>query len=96
MLASPRGGIDKPECLAKIHLCMARRVGQRYKHLLRTASRLPNIIRDDCDPAGEPVLIPETFKYSLRRVTLLFDQPFVVRQNLIDDPGETVELWARR
>ena len=69
---------------------------QRRKHLalLRTSS--PNVVPNDGDHARVAVRIAKLLKNPLRGMPLLSRSPFIRRLDLIDDPGNRVQLRARR
>jgi len=87
---------DDPQRLTKIYLSMTRGVVQWNEYLLRPAFLLSNIIRDNRQLSGEPMLVAQSFKYPLRRVALLLDNPLIVFKDLIDNRGKTVQLRADR
>ena len=87
---------DHTERLTEVHLCMTRRMRQRDKHLPRPPLLLAHIIRDDGDTARETMLIPKPGMNAPGRVTLLLDEPFIVFENLIDDPNESIQLRTNR
>jgi hypothetical protein len=82
--------------LAKIYLCMARRVAQRYEHLPRSPPPLADIIGDNGDAAGEAVFIAKTLINPLRSVPLLLDPGFVLFKDLVDDPHKRIKLGTNR
>jgi hypothetical protein len=53
-----------------------------------------DVILHDRDAPSKAMFITQTFKYPLRRVSLLFGKQFVRFKNLIDDPGKTIQLRA--
>ena len=71
--------------LTKIHLGVAGSMNQRYKYLTGPPLLLTHVIRDNGNPAGEPVLIAQLLEDPLGSVALLLDDPFVVFQDLIDN-----------
>ena len=87
---------DDTQRLTKIDLGMTRRVGQRNEYLLRLTSLLADIICDDGELPGEPVLVTQSLKYALRRMPLLLDHPFIVFKDLIDNRGKTIQLRTYR
>jgi hypothetical protein len=71
-------------------------VPQRHKHLALLQTSPPNVVPNDGDPAGIPVLVAKPIKDPLCSMPLLSRPPLIRRQDLVDDPGEPVQLWARR
>ena len=57
--------------LAKVRLSMARRMGQRHKHLTPTKAPFPNVILHDGLFAREAMFVAKALEYTLRRVVLL-------------------------
>ena len=70
---------DHADGLAEIDLRVPRRVRERHEHLPRPPLLLPDVVGDDGDAAGEPVLVSAA-RRPLRRVTLLLQLAFVVFQ----------------
>jgi hypothetical protein len=87
---------DHADGLAEIDLRVPRRVRERHEHLPRPPLLLPDVVGDDGDAAGEPVLVSQPLVDPLRRVTLLLQLAFVVFQDLVDDADERIELRSRR
>ena len=90
---------DDHQCLAKVALGVARRMGQGHEHLLRPAAMLPHVVLDDGVLAAEPMLVPESLEDPLGGVALLPGTPEVVYQDLVDDASEGLILslskgWA--
>ena len=84
---------DDAEGLAKIHLSVTRRVGQRHKHFLRPLPLRRHVILDDGDAASEPMLVPQTLEYPLRRMLLLLGLRLVLFKNAVDDRDKRPKLW---
>ena len=80
---------------AKVRLGLARRMGQRYEHLALTTTPFSHVILDDGVAARKAVLVAETIKDPLRRVTLLAVNRAVIGQNTLDDRRERIQLRAR-
>ncbi len=87
---------DHTQSFAKIHLCMPRRMAQRNKDLFRPAFLLTHIIRNNRDPAREPMLVAQSGMNALRGMALLLDPGSVLFEDLVDDRNERVELRADR
>jgi len=87
---------DHAERLTEIHLRVPRRVRERYENLAVPPLLLPDVVGDNGDAAGEPVLVPQPLEDPLRRVPLLLQLAFVVFQDLVDDRDEGVELRPDR
>jgi hypothetical protein len=88
--------VNHTKRLAKINLSMARQVSKWDKHFPRPPLLLANVIRDDSDAAGKTVLVPKPGMDAFGSVPLLFDNSFVVFQDLIDNRNEWVKLRADR
>jgi hypothetical protein len=84
---------DYAEGLAKINLCMAWPMRQRHKHLFSAPLLLTHVIRHRREAACIPILITQSFKNALRRVTLFFDQGLVGAQYLVNETNITVKRW---
>ena len=69
---------------------------QRHEDLAGPALLLPHIVGDNGNPAGETVLIPKPGVDAFGGVSLLFDNPFVVFEDLIDNRNERIKLRADR
>ena len=67
-------------------------VGQRDEHLLNPPPVLPDVVLVCGVSAGEPVLVPEPLKDSLRRVALLPGDLRVCFQDGVNHPGEGLKL----
>ena len=61
--------------LAEVRLSMARRMGQRHKHLTPTKAPFPNVILHDGLFAREAMFVAKALEYTLRRVVLLRVRP---------------------
>ena len=85
---------DHHHRLAEIRLCLTRRMGQRYEHLLVPAFVLAHIILDDRVAAGEPVLFAQAVEDPLGRVALLAGRRTIPFQPAVDDCDEPVQLRA--
>ena len=70
--------------LAKVRLSMARRMGQRHKHLTPTKAPFPNVILHDGLFAREAMFVAKALEYTLRRVVLLTVNRSVLLQNTVD------------
>ena len=75
---------------------MTRRMRQRHEHLPRPARPLPDIVRDDGDPADEAMFITQTLEDPLRGVTLLLDPGLILCEDLVSDPDKRIQLRTRR
>jgi len=87
---------DYAEGLAKINLCVAWPMRQRHKHLFGAPLLLTHVVRHRREAACIPLLITQSFKNALRRVTLFFDQGLVGAQYLVDDTNIIIKRWATR
>ena len=87
---------DHARRLAKINLRMPRGVAQWHENLFRPPLLLPNIIRDNGDPAREAMFITQPLMDTLRRVTLLLDPTHIVREDPVDDRDERIKPGANR
>ncbi|MCB1470028.1 MAG: hypothetical protein KDK08_23430 [Rhizobiaceae bacterium] len=87
---------DHPERLSKIYQGMPRRMRQRHKDLAGPALLLPHVVGDNGNPAGEAVFIPKPGMNAFGGVPLLFDNPFVVFEDLIDNRNLRIKLRADR
>src|SRR4029453_1347819 len=83
---------DHRHRFAKIRLAMARRMPQRHEYLAPLLPPHPHVILDRRVPAPVAVLVTQPLEDPLRRMPLLGRHRGIVVQNLIDDPGERVEL----
>jgi hypothetical protein len=77
--------------LSEIGLSIARRMIKRYKHFPGHPAPLSDVIPDYRLTALIAVLVPQPVKYPLGRVPLLLRSPFIVGQDLVDDPKK----WAQ-
>ena len=82
--------------LAKVRLSMARRMGQRHKHLTPTKAPFPNVILHDGLFAREAMFVAKALEYTLRRVVLLTVNRSVLLQNTVDDIREGGQFRAFR
>jgi len=87
---------DHTKRLAKVDLSVTRCMAQRNKNFPHPPLLLANVIRDDGNPTGEPVFIPQPGMNTLGCVALLFDDPFVVFQDQINDRNERIQLRSNR
>src|SRR6188472_4578795 len=87
---------DHRHRFAKIRLAMARRMPQRHEHLAPLLPTHPHVVLDRRVAAPVAVLVTQPLEDPLRRMPLLGRYRGIVVQNLIDDPGEPVELRPRR
>ena len=83
---------DHRHRFAKIRLAMARRMPQRHEHLAPLLPPHPHVILDRRVAAAVAVLVTQPLEDPLRRMPLLGRYRAIVVQDLIDDPGERVEL----
>jgi hypothetical protein len=80
------------QCLAEVYLCLARRMGQRHKHLPGAELFATNIVLHDRVAAREPVFFLQPLEDPLRRMPLLNRPLLVIAQNGIDDTQPRAEL----
>ena len=85
---------DNHDRFAEVGLSMARCVRKRHKHLPMSATVLPNIVLDDGVSARKTVLIAKPLEDPLGRMPLLSRPIPILGKQLIDDPGEPVQLRA--
>jgi len=85
---------DDGKRLAEVSLSMSWWVRQRHKHLPLALLGGENVILHDRDAAFKAMLNMQSFKYPLRRVPLLLWNQFVRLEDLIDNPGKTIQLRA--
>ena len=78
--------------LAEVRLSMARRMGQRNKHLPLTMASLTDVIFDDGITTGKTMFVAKTIKNPLRRMPLLAVDRSVLLQNAINDSREGIQL----
>ena len=82
--------------LTKINLRMPRIVPQRNKNLAPPQPPSQHVVLNDGDPSGVAVLVAKTFENPLRGMPLLPRTTLILHQDTVDDPGERIQLWARR
>ena len=75
---------------------MARRMGQRNKHLPLTMASLTDVIFDDSITTGKTMFVAKTIKNPLRRMPLLAVDRSVRLQNAVNDSREGIQLRALR
>ena len=83
---------DDAQRFAKIHLGMARRMCEGHKHLPLSLAGAADVVLHNRNPAREAMLVTKAFEDPLRRVTLLLRTVLILREDLLDDTGERVEL----
>ena len=83
---------DDHQGLAKVALRVARRMGQRDKHLPGLTAILPDVVLDRGVSAVEPVLVLQPLEDALGRVSLLPGTPEVVLQDPVNDAGVGLQL----
>ena len=84
---------DHHHRLAEICLCRTSGMGQRHKHLSTAPAVFTDAVLDRRVAALEPVLAPEPLKNTLGGMPLLAVLAEVFQQPLVNDLGETVQLW---
>jgi hypothetical protein len=87
---------DLRQCLAKIHLRMARIVPQRNKYFAMPQTTRQHVVLNDGDPASVAVLVAQPLEDPLRCVPLLLRPSLVSCQDRIDDPGKRIQLRTHR
>src|SRR4051794_21978574 len=87
---------DLGQSLAKIYLRMTRIVPQRHEHLAVPQPVRPNIVLYDGDPATVAVLVAKPFEDPLRGMPLFLRPTLILGQDGVDNPGERIQLRARR
>ena len=85
---------DHPEGLAKINLRVALPMRQWHEHFFGAPLLFAHVIGHRRQAARISMLISQTFKNALGRVTLLFDQRFIGAQNLVDGTNISIKRWT--
>ena len=83
---------DDHQCFAEIGLGVARRMRERHEHLLPAQRLGAHVVFDDRVAAREGVLRAQPFPDALGRVALFLRALLIVAEDLINHPGEAVEL----
>ena len=83
---------DDHQGLAEVALRVARRMGQRDKHIPGLATMLSYIVLDRGVSAVVAVLIPQPLEDARGRVSLLAGAREVILQDAVDDAGERLQL----
>ena len=78
---------------AEIGLGMTWRVRQRNEHFAMPPPVFAHVILDDGVAALETMLVAQPFEDPLGGMPLLTRSLPILRQPLVDDPGEPIELW---
>jgi hypothetical protein len=81
---------DLGQRLTKIHLRMAGIVPQRHEYLAMPQPPRQHVVLNNRDPAGVAVLVAKPLGMSL-----LLRPAFICSQDLVDDPGERIQLRTR-
>jgi len=71
-------------------------VPQRHEHLAVPQPVRPNIVLYDGDPATVAVLVAKPFEDPLRGMPLFLRPTLILGQDGVDNPGERIQLRARR
>src|SRR5580658_3603407 len=87
---------DDANAFAEIDLSMARRMGERNKHLARSHPRQPHIVLHNGIAAGVAVLDPKAFEDPLRGMALLGRGGLVTLQYRVDHQDQRSKLWPFR
>src|SRR3954453_24164798 len=87
---------DLRQCLAKVALRMPSIVPHRHKNLALPQPTRQNVVFHNGDPAGVAVLVAKPFEDPLRVMSLFLRPTLILRQDGVDDPGERIQLRARR
>lgn len=86
--------VNHAKGLAKIHLRMARAMCQRHKHLFGAPLLFAHVIGHRGQTARVSVLVSQTLKNALGRVSLFFDQRFIAAQNLVYNTDVSIKSWT--
>ncbi len=84
---------DHHDRFAEIGLGTARCMIKRNEHLPMPPTVLPNIVFDDGVAALETMLVAKPLEDPLGGMPLLARSLPILRQPLVDDPGEPIQLW---